>query len=212
MGVYNMADSTPDSDIGSIECFQNYTAPEVFVQGLAGQINQQDVEAIIIAQKQMLQRFEKTNEMLSNCNALSITRFTLAQKEFKKHTTLLLDMKKDLDSIFKRIRTIKTKLSNQHPSAFAAAVDEVFQEKEEDEDITVTCVNQTASSSSRASQQGENAASHSEGRDEEMEHSSDPGTYSAVKKERQQIREKTISSSDSGSSSPKLSSSSSFDN
>ena len=48
-----MAASSPDSDLGSIDCFQNYTAPEVFVQGLAGQINQQDVEAIIRAQKQM---------------------------------------------------------------------------------------------------------------------------------------------------------------
>ena len=66
-----------------------------------------------------MQRFEKTNEMLSNCNSLSATRFALAQKEFKKHTALLVDMKKDLDNIFKRIRTIKTKLSNQYPSAFA---------------------------------------------------------------------------------------------
>lgn len=65
-----------------------------------------------------LQRFEKTNEMLSNCNSLSATRFALAQKEFKKHTALLVDMKKDLDNVFKRIRTIKTKLSNQYPAAF----------------------------------------------------------------------------------------------
>lgn len=57
--------------------------------------------------------------MLSNCNSLSATRFALAQKEFKKHTALLVDMKKDLDNIFKRIRTIKTKLSNQYPAAFA---------------------------------------------------------------------------------------------
>ena len=49
----DMAASSPESDLGSIECFQNYTAPEVFVQGLAGQINQEDVEAIIRAQKQM---------------------------------------------------------------------------------------------------------------------------------------------------------------
>ena len=35
------------------ECFQNFTPPEVFVQGLAGFINQQDVELMIRAQKQM---------------------------------------------------------------------------------------------------------------------------------------------------------------
>nr|CAD7259034.1 unnamed protein product [Timema shepardi] len=115
----NMAENTPESDLGSIECFQNYTAPEVFIQGLAGIVDQQDVESMIIAQKQMLQRFEKTNEMLTNCNALSVNRLKSAGAEFKKHTLLLLDMKKDLDNIFKRIRVLKTKLSTQYPQSFA---------------------------------------------------------------------------------------------
>lgn len=57
-----------------------------------------------------LQRFEKTNEMLTNCNALSASRLKQAGVEFKKHTQLLLDMKKDLDIIFKKIRNLKTKL------------------------------------------------------------------------------------------------------
>lgn len=48
-----MAENTPESELGSIECFQNYTAPEVFIQGLAGIVNQQDVESMIRAQKQM---------------------------------------------------------------------------------------------------------------------------------------------------------------
>lgn len=43
---------TPESDF-SIECFQNYTAAEVFVQGLAGVVNQGDIEIMIRAQKQM---------------------------------------------------------------------------------------------------------------------------------------------------------------
>uniref|UniRef100_A0A1B6ECN0 KxDL domain-containing protein n=1 Tax=Clastoptera arizonana TaxID=38151 RepID=A0A1B6ECN0_9HEMI len=116
-----MAENTPESDLGSIECFQNYTAPEVFIQGLAGIVDQQDVEAMIRAQKQMLQRFEKTNEMLSNCNTLSVNRLKLAQAEFKKHTTLLVDLRKDIDSVFKRIKTIKAKLSTQYPEAFSAA-------------------------------------------------------------------------------------------
>lgn len=100
---------TPESEF-SIECFQNYTAPEVFVQGLAGIVNQGDVEIMIRAQKQMLQRFEKTNEMLLNCNALSANRLKLASEDFKKHTKQLNDMKKDLDYIFKKIRIIKGKL------------------------------------------------------------------------------------------------------
>ncbi|KAK8748230.1 hypothetical protein OTU49_016383, partial [Cherax quadricarinatus] len=206
-----MAASSPDSDLGSIDCFQNYTAPEVFVQGLAGQINQQDVEAIIRAQKQMLQRFEKTNEMLSNCNSLSATRFALAQKEFKKHTALLVDMKKDLDNVFKRIRTIKTKLSNQYPAAFTAAQEEVFKEEEETELANKNQeLNSSESNNKRTSMSGESAQSgHSSKseRVEEMEQSSD-----GSRADNERRIKKTASSSSDSSSSPKLSSSSSFDN
>lgn len=56
--------------------------------------------------------------MLSNCNALSVNRFKVASAELKKHTQLLTDMRKDLDSIFKHIRAIKGKLSAQYPDAF----------------------------------------------------------------------------------------------
>ena len=52
----DMAEMSPLSE-GSrgsnVECFQNFTAPEVFVQGLAGMVNQQDVEAMIRSQKYM---------------------------------------------------------------------------------------------------------------------------------------------------------------
>ncbi|XP_061724369.1 kxDL motif-containing protein CG10681 isoform X1 [Cydia pomonella] len=132
-----MANETPESDF-SIECFQNYTAPEVFVQGLAGMVDQTDVETIIRAQKNIstdnghilkirlehsrLQRFEKTTEMLTNCNQLSASRLRAASTEFRKHTQLLLDMRKDLEFIFKKIRAIKTKLSTQYPEAYKVAV------------------------------------------------------------------------------------------
>lgn len=68
-----------------------------------------------------LQRFEKTNEMLLNCNALSQSRLKIASDDFKKHTKLLNEMKKDLDYIFKKVRNIKSKLSTQYPQPFAEA-------------------------------------------------------------------------------------------
>ena len=70
-----------------------------------------------------LQRFEKTNEMLINCNALSAGRLQTANAEFKKHSQLLMEMKKDLDGIFKRTRALKTKLGSQYPQAFAGNFD-----------------------------------------------------------------------------------------
>merc|ERR1712226_1732959 len=81
----------------------------------------------------MMARFEKTNEMLLNFNMLSAGRYDATQNEFKKHTRLLLDMKKDLDSIFKRVRVLKAKLSKQHPQAFKS-VSNVFDEEEEEEE------------------------------------------------------------------------------
>lgn len=82
-----------------------------------------------------LQRFEKTNEMLTNCNALSASRLKTVGPEFKKHIQLLLETKKDLDYIFKKIRAIKSKLSTQYPEAFAEAVRSSFAEEcEEDEE------------------------------------------------------------------------------
>ncbi|XP_066249466.1 kxDL motif-containing protein CG10681 [Euwallacea similis] len=129
---------TPDSDF-SIECFQNYTAPEVFVQGLAGMVDQLDVEAMIRAQKQMLQRFEKTNEMLTNCNALSASRLKTVGPEFKRHIHLLVEMKKDLDYIFKKIRAHKAKLGQQYPEAFAEAARSSFAEECEEENNAGKC-------------------------------------------------------------------------
>lgn len=106
-----------------MECsiYQNYSASEVLVQSLAGVVNQQDVESMVRAQKKMLQRFEKTNEMLSNCNTLSATRFERAQRDFKAHTAQILEMKKDLDVVLRRIHNLKTKMALQNPEAFRAA-------------------------------------------------------------------------------------------
>lgn len=74
--------------------------------------------------------------MLTNCNALSANRLKSIGPEFKKHTHLLVEMKKDLDYIFKKIRVIKTKLSTQYPNAFEEALrSSLAEECEEDDDL-----------------------------------------------------------------------------
>jgi len=142
------------SPSAEVECFQNFTAPEVFIQGLAGMVNQQDIATIIKSQKYMLQRFEKTNEMLINCNQLSATRFQNASKDFKRHTAMLQEMKKDIDNIFKRIRNIKAKISQQYPQAYDVAAAEQRKEKlqgdeddeeEDDEDNVVEAMDRVLS-------------------------------------------------------------------
>jgi len=128
---------------GGLECsiYQNFGAAEVLVQGMAGMVNQADVESIVRAQKKMLQRFEKTNEMLSNCNGLSQTRLERATRDFKVHSQHLTQLKRDLDSVFKRIRVLKSKVAGQHPEAFAAvttaAKDATDDGREEDDEYDV---------------------------------------------------------------------------
>ena len=123
-----------------MECsiYQNYSASEVLVQGLAGVVNQGDVEEMVRAQKQMLQRFEKTNEMLTNVNSLSAVRLEKANNDFKKHTQNILEMKKDLDYIFKRLKIIKQKLNKQMPEAYSAVMGkEAEKQKEEDDEYDI---------------------------------------------------------------------------
>jgi hypothetical protein len=48
-----------------------------------------------------------------------MTRLKTASAEFKRHTQLLHEMRKDLDSIFKRINSLKAKTSQQYPQAYS---------------------------------------------------------------------------------------------
>ncbi|NXE69443.1 KXDL1 protein, partial [Calcarius ornatus] len=80
------------------------SASQVFCGRVLGMVNAEDVNAIILAQKNMLDRFEKTNEMLLNFNNLSSVRMQQMSERFLHHTRTLVEMKKDLDSIFRRIR------------------------------------------------------------------------------------------------------------
>ncbi|XP_060653950.1 kxDL motif-containing protein CG10681 isoform X2 [Drosophila nasuta] len=132
------ADMTPDAESFNGYGFNNYTAAEAFIQGLAGMVNQGDVETMIRAQKQMLQRFEKTNEMLLNCNALSQSRLKSASEDFKRHVKLLSEMKKDLDYIFRKVRIIKQKLQQQYPAIYAEVQPQRSSLAEEAEDETET--------------------------------------------------------------------------
>ncbi|XP_061750197.1 kxDL motif-containing protein 1 [Nerophis ophidion] len=95
------------------------TASGVFCSRMLSMVNSEDVNAIIQAQRHMLDRFEKTNEMLINFNGLSDVRLQQMNERFLLHTRTLVEMKKDLDSVFRRIRTLKGKIGKQYPEAFS---------------------------------------------------------------------------------------------
>ena len=56
--------------------------------------------------------------MLVNCSALAMGRYEYVAKNLKNDTKLLVELRKDLDYVFRRIRAIKTRLVSQYPDAF----------------------------------------------------------------------------------------------
>lgn len=110
------------------------TASGVFCNRMLSMVNCEDVNAIIQAQRHMLDRFEKTNEMLINFNGLSNVRLQQMNERFLLHTRTLVEMKKDLDSIFRRIRTLKGKISKQYPEAFSNVHESPIPEDEDNDD------------------------------------------------------------------------------
>ncbi|XP_006825577.1 kxDL motif-containing protein 1-like [Saccoglossus kowalevskii] len=101
-------------------------ASDAFISLLSSLVNREDVDEIILTQRQMLNRFEKTNEMLSSFNKLSTSRYDESMRQFKEHTRTLVDMKKDLETVFTRIRSLKIQVAKQHPNAYAASQAEIM--------------------------------------------------------------------------------------
>lgn len=75
--------------------------------------------------------------MLTNCNALSQNRLKNVTEDYKKNCKLLIEMKKDLEYVFKKIRIIKGKLETKYPDAFDQVNKQVPTHIEEDEEVAV---------------------------------------------------------------------------
>nr|CAB3260098.1 kxDL motif-containing protein 1-like [Phallusia mammillata] len=84
-----------------------------FCSNVRNVTNRDDVTAIIKEQKQMLQNLEKSNQMLLNCNRIAEKQQEILLGRIQHHTLVLVDMKKDLNSIFSRIRNLKLKLQSR---------------------------------------------------------------------------------------------------
>ncbi|XP_033634899.1 kxDL motif-containing protein 1-like [Asterias rubens] len=122
---------------------------DAFVSSLTSMVNREDTIAILRAQTHMLSRFEKTNETLSNFNKLSAVRYEKTIEQFKKHTQVLMDMKRDLDIVFRKIRVLKDKLSTEYPVAFEASFKEISRLDDEEEEEEFASKKETAQPASK---------------------------------------------------------------
>ena len=88
-------------------------------------INQKDIEIIHFTQRHILDQLERSNAKLAQVNKFSIHRFIKLGPQIKRHTRTLVDTKKELDSIFRRIRILQGKIQSQYPDHFKRAASEI---------------------------------------------------------------------------------------
>jgi len=98
-----------------------FSGEQHLVEALVSQVDDGTVQALTNTQKEALRRFEKTNEMLANCAALSTQRLDRARKEAIASRELLRTMKADLENIFRRLRLFKQSLAIKYPEIYKQA-------------------------------------------------------------------------------------------
>lgn len=89
-----------------------------FLDRLSGLMNKENADLILSEQDNMLETLEVANEKLSKLNSLSENSYELCAAEFRRYTQTLTGMKRDLDSVFRRIRLLKSRVASQYPEAY----------------------------------------------------------------------------------------------
>uniref|UniRef100_A0A0K0EJC9 KxDL domain-containing protein n=1 Tax=Strongyloides stercoralis TaxID=6248 RepID=A0A0K0EJC9_STRER len=109
----------------NVEVYQSDNSPlsenedtareESLIQCLLSQVDESSVSEIISFQKMCLEKLEKTNAMLENCQQISETRLAAAFKDIAVGKAKILEIKSDLEYITKKLAVIKRILREKYP-------------------------------------------------------------------------------------------------
>ncbi|TKR61122.1 hypothetical protein L596_028275 [Steinernema carpocapsae] len=126
--------STSDEVFSSNDGSVTSDSPEPMLDALTSQVDKTAIEDIIDIQRKSLMRFEKSNEMLANCCELSERRLEKAKEELTAGCASVLQMKSDLDSIFRRVRLFKQTLATKYPEIYERVNAEAKKNSNEDDE------------------------------------------------------------------------------
>lgn len=115
--------TVPSDSAESTHTIPSYPTSSIegFLDKITHLTDHEKVISIRQTQLAMLKDFEVANSKLASLNEISETTFNNSVAEFKQYTKMLHDMKKQLDSIFRRIRTLKVKAAIAYPDAYRLA-------------------------------------------------------------------------------------------
>ncbi|KAM4112392.1 hypothetical protein ACJW30_05G137200 [Castanea mollissima] len=81
-------------------------------------INADDLDSLKQSQHLILGRLQDSNAVLSHFNEYSEHCFAEVSGDFSRNTRLLRSMKSDLDYIFQKLRSMKSRILATYPDAF----------------------------------------------------------------------------------------------
>merc|ERR1711908_54263 len=102
------------------DCLTDEKNVEMSDQNLTN-VSGEDLAEIDRSQRDIAIRFEKSNEMLENCNAIMENHMAHIGPQLTEHAKTISLLKSDLDRVFSRIRQMKAKIGEKYPDELDAA-------------------------------------------------------------------------------------------
>ncbi|KAG2219263.1 hypothetical protein INT45_000039 [Circinella minor] len=95
--------------------------PQQVAKELLNASNDADLKQMEQDQTECLTIYQSTHDRLEAFNEFSKARYQNINKHFESHTTMLKEMKRDLDSVFAKLRKINIKLQQKYPDEMRQA-------------------------------------------------------------------------------------------